>query len=126
MSDKKFTVIGLSDSNEQFFAPEVLAAIRGGKVFSGGKRHHELVAHLMPADAVWIDISVPLEDVYDRYLPYREIVVFASGDPLFYGFAVTLQREFPNAEIAVFPLLIHCSFLPIDCCSLIPKWLMFR
>lgn len=103
MSDKKFTVIGLSDSNEQFFAPEVLAAIRGGKVFSGGKRHHELVAHLMPAYAVWIDISVPLEDVYDRYLPYREIVVFASGDPLFYGLAVTLQREFPNAEIAVFP-----------------------
>lgn len=118
MSDKKFTVIGLSDSNEQFFAPEVLAAIRGGKVFSGGKRHHELVAHLMPADAVWIDISVPLEDVYDRYLPYRKIVVFASGDPLFYGFAVTLQREFPNAEIAVFPsfnslqLLAHRLLLP--------------
>lgn len=118
MSDKKFKVIGLSDSNEQFFAPEVLAAIVGGEVFSGGKRHHDLVSRLLPTDAIWIDISVPLENVYERYAQCREIVVFASGDPLFYGFAVTLQREFPNAEIVVFPsfnslqLLSHRLLLP--------------
>lgn len=118
MSDKKFTVIGLSDSNEQFFAPEVLAAIQSGKVFSGGKRHYELVSRLLPEDAIWIDISVPLENVYKRYAPYHEIIVFASGDPLFYGFAVSLQREFPDAEIVVFPsfnslqLLAHKLLLP--------------
>lgn len=118
MSDKKFTVIGISDNAEQFFAPEVLAAIEGGKVFSGGKRHHELVARFLPADAIWIDISVPLENVYERYVPCPEIVVFASGDPLFYGFAITLQRVFPDAEIVVFPsfnslqLLAHRLLLP--------------
>lgn len=118
MSDKKFTVIGISDNSEQFFAPDVLAAIESGKVFSGGKRHHELVSRLLPANAIWIDISVPLENVYESYAPYREIVVFASGDPLFYGFAVTLQREFPDAEIIVFPsfnslqLLAHQLLLP--------------
>ena len=117
MSDKKFTVIGISDNSEQFFAPDVLAAIESGKVFSGGKRHHELVSRLLPANAIWIDISVPLENVYESYAPYREIVVFASGDPLFYGFAVTLQREFPDAEIIVFPyfnslqLLAHQALL---------------
>lgn len=118
MSEKRFTVIGISDNSEQFFAPEVLAAIDSGKVFSGGKRHHELVSRLLPEDAIWIDISVPLENVYKRYAQYQEIIVFASGDPLFYGFAVSLQREFPDAEIVVFPsfnslqLLAHKLLLP--------------
>lgn len=118
MSDKKFTIIGVSDNKNQFFAPEVLDAIERRKVFSGGKRHHELVSHLLPADAIWIDITVPLEEVYERYAPYRDIVVFASGDPLFYGFAVTLQREFPDAEMVVLPsfnslqLLAHRMLLP--------------
>lgn len=118
MSDKKFTIIGVSDSDEQFLAPEALSAIKKGKVFSGGKRHHELVSCLLPTDAVWIDITVPLEGVFRQYAPYGEIVVFASGDPLFYGFAATLQREFPEAEMVVYPsfnslqLLAHRMLLP--------------
>ena len=118
MSDKKFIIIGVSDSDKQFFPPEVLSAIKDGKVFSGGKRHHELASHLLPADAVWIDVTVPLEDVFKQYAPYREIVIFASGDPLFYGFAVTLQREFSGAEMIVYPsfnslqLLAHRMLLP--------------
>lgn len=118
MSDKKFIIIGVSDSDKQFFPPEVLSAIKDGKVFSGGKRHHELVSHLLPADAVWIDVTVPLEDIFKQYAPYREIVVFASGDPLFYGFAATLQREFPEAGMVVYPsfnslqLLAHRMLLP--------------
>lgn len=118
MSDRKFTIIGISDSEEQYFAPDIIAAIGKGSVFSGGKRHHELVAHLLPADAEWIDITVPLTDVFEQYAGHKEMVVFASGDPLFYGFAVTLQREFPEAELVVHPsfnslqLLAHRLLLP--------------
>lgn len=100
---KKFTVIGLTDSREVFLPPRVLDIIGKGQVFSGGKRHHEIVAALLPSDAVWIDITVPLETVYEQYRRYEEVVVFASGDPLFYGFAVSLKREFPDAGIEVFP-----------------------
>jgi precorrin-6y C5,15-methyltransferase (decarboxylating), cbiE subunit len=118
MCDKKFTVIGISDSREQFFPPCIAGIIKNCKVFSGGKRHHDIVAHLLPPDAVWIDVSVPLERVFERYAAYSRIVVFASGDPLFYGYAVTLGREFPDAEIEVFPslnslqLLAHRMLLP--------------
>ena len=80
---KEFTVIGISDSSELFFAPDVTAAIKNSKVFSGGKRHHELVAHLLPSDAVWIDISVPLETVFKQYAPYSQITVFRLGRPSF-------------------------------------------
>lgn len=118
MSERNFKVIGISDSRQQWFPPEVTSIIKSGKVFSGGKRHHEIVAHLLPSEAVWIDITVPLENVFKEYTLYTDIVVFASGDPLFFGYAVTLQREFPDAQIEVFPafnslqLLAHKLRLP--------------
>ena len=122
----RFIVIGITDHPHPWFPPEVMEIIRSGKVFSGGKRHHEIVAPLLPDGAEWIDITVPLESVFERYkthsLPCPEeglpIIVFASGDPLFFGFAVTLQREFPDADIRVFPsfnslqMLAHRLLLP--------------
>ena len=83
--------------------------IKNGKVFSGGKRHHEIVAPLLPTDGEWIDITVPLEGVFKRYSALDEetlghtVVVFASGDPLFFGFANTIKRKMPEAEVAVYP-----------------------
>lgn len=102
-SGRRFTVIGMTDEREVWFPPQVRDAIAAGHVFSGGKRHHEIVAPLLPADARWIDITVPLEAVFDQYESHPEVVVFASGDPLFFGIANTLRREFPAAELTVFP-----------------------
>ena len=56
----KFIVIGISDAPQPFFTPEVLEIIKHGRVFSGGKRHHEIVANLLPDDSEWIDITVHL------------------------------------------------------------------
>lgn len=118
MSERKFHIVGLSDSRNQFFSPEILDLIAYGKVFSGGKRHHDIVASLLPADAHWIDIAVPLEEVFKKYAEHDDIVVFASGDPLFYGYATTLRRVYPAAEISVYPafnslqLLAHKILLP--------------
>lgn len=99
----RFAVIGISDNREQDFTPEVLDIIRQGKVFSGGKRHHELMQHLLPADYRWIDITVPISGVIVEYKNYNDIVVFASGDPLFFGFANTLRRMLPDAVLEVYP-----------------------
>ncbi|MBR1538035.1 MAG: precorrin-6y C5,15-methyltransferase (decarboxylating) subunit CbiE, partial [Bacteroidales bacterium] len=98
-----FTVIGLTDERETWFPPQVLATIAAGRVFSGGKRHHEIVAPLLPVGAQWIDITVPLEAVFKQYEGQPEVVVFASGDPLFFGIANSLRREFPAAGLTVFP-----------------------
>lgn len=118
MSEKIFHIIGLSDERNQFFSPEILKIIANGTVFSGGRRHHEIMSKSIPTDALWLDITVPLEKVFEKYADYDNIVVFASGDPLFYGFANTLKREFPTAEINVYPtfnslqLLAHKLLLP--------------
>lgn len=125
MEELKFIIIGITDNPKPFFPPEVMEVIKNGKVFSGGKRHHEIVAPYLPADAQWIDITVPLDAVFEQYrlqsfhpstLP--SIVVFASGDPLFFGFANTVQRKMPNAEIVVYPtfnslqMLAHRLVIP--------------
>jgi len=63
----KFIVIGITDNPNPWFPPEVLELIKQGKVFSGGKRHHEIVAPLLPQDAEWIDITAPLDAVFEQY-----------------------------------------------------------
>ena len=120
----KFIVIGITDNPKPFFPPEVLEIIKGGKIFSGGKRHHEIVAPLLPADAVWIDITVPLDAVFEHYRMLSgsptetTIIVFASGDPMFFGFANTIRKKMPEAEITVYPtfnslqLLAHRLVMP--------------
>ncbi len=112
----KFIVIGITDNPKPCFPPEVMEIIRRGKVFSGGKRHHEIVAPFLPADAQWIDITAPIDSVFEQY--HDEVVVFASGDPLFFGFANTIKRRMPDAEIVVFPtfnslqMLAHRLVMP--------------
>ena len=113
----RFYIIGITDHPAPFFPPEVMTVIREGKVFSGGKRHHEIVAPLLPEGAEWIDITVPLDAVFERYTA-PSIVVFASGDPLFFGFANTIKRKLPQADITIFPtfnslqLLAHRLVMP--------------
>lgn len=97
----RFTVIGISDSDRADFDRSLLD---GATAFSGGRRHHAIVSPTLPAGAHWIEIAPPLRQVFDTYRRAGgHIVVFASGDPLFYGFASTLKREFPGSEITVVP-----------------------
>ena len=115
----KFIVIGISDAPEPFFTPEIQEIIKNGRVFTGGKRHHEIVAPLLPTDAQWIDITTPLDAVFEQYQSLTsDIIVFASGDPLFFGFANTIRRKMPEAEIVLYPtfnslqLLAHRLVMP--------------
>ena len=109
MNMSRFVVIGITDNPQPWFPPEVMEVIKQGRVFSGGKRHHEIVAPLLPADAEWIDITVPLDAVFEQYsclsdkIAEHTIIVFASGDPLFFGFANTLRKRYPESAIKVYP-----------------------
>jgi precorrin-6Y C5,15-methyltransferase (decarboxylating) len=116
----RFIVIGITDNPNPWFPPEVMEMIKQGRVFSGGKRHHGIVAPLLPEDAKWIDITAPLDNVFEQYqiVNCKSIVVFASGDPLFFGFANTIKRKMPEAEIVLYPsfnslqMLAHRLVMP--------------
>lgn len=112
----KFQIIGITDAPKPYFPPDVTDIIRQGRLFSGGKRHHEIVAPLLPEGAEWIDITAPLDAVFEQY--HDEVIVFASGDPLFFGFANTIRRKMPDAEIILHPnfnslqMLAHRLVMP--------------
>lgn len=114
----KFYVLGIDDNKVQHFNPEIMDVIKSHTVFSGGARHHDIVKGLLPVDCQWIEIKVPLKDVFERYQLFEEVVVFASGDPLFFGFANTIERMMPDAEIILHPyfnslqLLAHRLLMP--------------
>ena len=120
----RFVVIGINDAAQQeelgLRNEELVRVIASHRVFSGGVRHHELVDALLPASYEWIDIKVPLDAVFARYQEHQqeEIVVFASGDPLFFGFANTIRNRMPEAQIQLYPtfnslqLLAHQLVMP--------------
>ncbi len=110
-SQPAFSVIGITDSVHPAFSSEAEATIASSTVFSGGKRHYEIVKPYLPDNHLWIDITVPLEPVFKTYALNSHIVVFASGDPLFFGIAATLQREFPESSIKVYPTVNSIQLL---------------
>ena len=118
-SGLSFTVLGMNDEIAPQFTPEIQDLIAQHRIFSGGRRHRELVASLLPKEAVWIDIVVPLTEVYEQYRQHdAPVLVFASGDPLFFGYTTTLMREFPGLVRQTYPsfsslqLLAHALRLP--------------
>lgn len=104
----RFIIIGMDDCRTPYFTPEAEACIASARVFSGGKRHQEIVAARLPQGSVWLPVTVPLDEVFEGYRRafaegVEQIVVFASGDPLFFGFANTIRRVMPEVPVRVIP-----------------------
>lgn len=114
----RFVIIGIDDNRTQSFPDDVREVIASHSVFSGGTRHYEIMKPYLPDEHTWILITVPLSDVFNQYRQYPEVVIFASGDPLFFGFANTVLREVPDADVQVYPffnslqLLAHRMLIP--------------
>ncbi|OJJ23630.1 hypothetical protein BKI52_04515 [marine bacterium AO1-C] len=99
-----FYLIGIGNHPTPQWSEEVLSLIKTSTVFSGGKRHYELVKSYLPKNHRWIEISGKMNALIQQYKAVEvSIVVFASGDPFFYGFGNTLQRLLPNAQLKAFP-----------------------
>lgn len=98
------TLIGISDSKLTQASKEVLDSISNTHYFAGGKRHFELVKHLLPETYQWTNITIPLHSFFETLRDNPESwIIFASGDPYFFGIGNTLKREFPSASFKVFP-----------------------
>ncbi len=114
----RVTIIGIDDSSTPRFSGDVQQLISEGKIFSGGARHHEIVASQLPSGYEWIDIVPPMTELFKRYQGHDDVVVFASGDPLFFGFGQTVQRMLPDADVVVYPhfnslqQLAHAALMP--------------
>lgn len=100
----KYVVIGISD-HEHFILPdEVQSLLPQHRYFSGGKRHHQRIRQHLPAEYTWIDITGDIPALIQAYQQLDDsVVIFASGDPLFYGFANSIRKYDPEATMRVYP-----------------------
>lgn len=107
-----FYLIGTSNHPSPKWNDDVLVLINKSSVFSGGKRHYNLVKSYLPKKHTWIEISGKMDVLMKQYISFdTTIVVFASGDPFFYGFGNTLQRLMPDAKLCSIPYLNSIQLL---------------
>lgn len=101
--NRHYIVIGLSNRPVDNLPPGASGVLPSMSVFSGGDRHYPLVRQRLPAGHVWIPIKGSMCELFAAYraVPELNIVVFASGDPLFYGMVQTIRRYDPEAFITV-------------------------
>lgn len=103
MERQKIVVIGLNDRALEL-NKELQKIVDSTICFCGGVRHYNLVNKIIPLQAQWYNITVPLSGILSVMKErHNDWVVFASGDPLFFGMANTLIREFPEADVQVYP-----------------------
>lgn len=131
----KIILIGTDDNKERYWQPELLEHIKESYYFSGGKRHHELIKPYLPEKYEWIEIAPPVQDVVRSYEGKSQVVVIASCDPIFNGVGERIMREFPEAEIVLFPyfnslqMLAHKALLPYQALHVVSltgrPWLAF-
>ncbi|MFC5045041.1 precorrin-6y C5,15-methyltransferase (decarboxylating) subunit CbiE [Aquimarina hainanensis] len=106
----RFNIIGIGNKIPDFNNREK-DLISKNRVFSGGKRHYNLVKTFLPEGHHWIYIQGAMANVFEQYEKAENtIVVFASGNPLFYGFANTLKNRYPTAH---FTIISHYSAIQL-------------
>ncbi|RXF73845.1 precorrin-6y C5,15-methyltransferase (decarboxylating) subunit CbiE [Hansschlegelia zhihuaiae] len=101
------TVVGIGEDGFEGLGPQARAALAEAEVVVGGERHLALT----PVEAspraerrAWPSPMLPFLDVIAGWRG-RDVVVLASGDPLFYGVAATLLARVSRDEIVVLPAL---------------------
>ena len=52
-------MIGMDDNPQPKHIEVIIKNVKHDNIFSGGKRHYEIVKPFLPADAVWIEIKAP-------------------------------------------------------------------
>lgn len=103
-NNRQYIVIGVANTTNHCLPVEALALLPQHTLFSGGDRHHALVKQWLPAGHTWIPIKGDMPALFAVYQQAQSpVVVFASGDPLFYGMVQTIQTYDARAGITVYP-----------------------
>lgn len=111
-----YIVVGISNNRDVELNDEVKSLLPVHKIFSGRQRHYEMVKDYLPENHRWIEIKNDMQQVLDEYKKSNEsVVVFTSGDPLFYGVANTLKKLQPEVILKVYPYFNSLQLLCHKC-----------
>lgn len=95
------TVIGIGEDGLAGLGETARNAIANADIFFGGKRHLAFLDDEVKAERVsW---PVPFDNAFPMIEAQRgrQVVVLASGDPMFFGMGASLSRHFSSQEMHV-------------------------
>jgi precorrin-6Y C5,15-methyltransferase (decarboxylating) len=103
--NRHYTVIGISNRSGNPLPAGAAALLPLQSVFSGGDRHYGLVRSFLPEPHTWIPIKGNMAALFEAYhrTAVPALILFASGDPLFYGMVQTIRQYDPCASISLLP-----------------------
>jgi precorrin-6B C5,15-methyltransferase / cobalt-precorrin-6B C5,C15-methyltransferase len=98
------TVVGIGADGWPGLAPPARAALEKAAVVLGGRRHLDLLPDAVTAEReAWPTPLMPaLPGLLDRHAR-TELVVLASGDPMFFGIGAAVLRHHPDAVVLGHP-----------------------
>ncbi len=102
-SDIKIRVIGIGDNGRESVTPAALQWIERAEILFGGERHLEF---FHPANCEKVVVKSNLKEVAARInaeAGKKQMVVLASGDPLFYGIGKYLLTKVPKENLELHP-----------------------
>jgi precorrin-6Y C5,15-methyltransferase (decarboxylating) len=97
-------VIGLSGGGAESLPEKLLARINTADLLAGGRRH---LSYFPDFSGEKLVIAAEVEPVIQRLQQAldatEQVVVLASGDPLWYGIGATLRHYFPAEALEIIP-----------------------
>ncbi|RFC62126.1 precorrin-6y C5,15-methyltransferase (decarboxylating) subunit CbiE [Fulvimarina endophytica] len=98
------TVVGIGEDGLSALSDEAHMAIAEADILFGGERHLDMVGPTRCEQHVWTSpFEANLDAIEERM--GENVVVLASGDPLWYGVGATLARRFGADALRVLPTL---------------------
>lgn len=99
---QKIHIIGIMDDGPESLSRKALSIVDKAELLIGGKRHLAFFAD-HPAEKFVIKSNLAEAVDHIQKNLQKKIVVFASGDPLFYGIGKYLLSKLPPEEVEVVP-----------------------
>lgn len=97
-------IVGIGDNGLDSLTSATRAVVESAEVIIGAARHHELTEGLSAERINW---PSPFDALVEqlRSLSGKRVVVFATGDPLWFSVGARIGREIDPAEITYHPQL---------------------
>lgn len=94
-------VIGIGEDGLDGLPAALRSLIEGADLVVGGKRHLEMVA----SDAAQVDWGSGLTHGMEEISQHldKNVVVLATGEPMWFGIGVTILKRFPAEQVKVYP-----------------------
>lgn len=95
-------IVGIGEDGLKGISPAARTIVQSCDVLVGAKRHHDLVSELETERLEW---PSPFSTLIEELLARRgqNVVILATGDPLWYSVGARIGREIDPTEIAYYP-----------------------